>query len=79
MEEGRSSCQVRRSRPARGGIATVDRAEGYAQSELDIELSKAITPIKTDKRPTICFLCVSNPVLPIRERAASYATPGFLE
>jgi hypothetical protein len=34
--------------------------------------------IKTNTRPTICFLCLRNPALLICERTASYATPGPL-
>jgi hypothetical protein len=41
-------------------------------------LSRAISSIKKNKRLTICFLCLGNPALPIRERVVSYATPGSL-
>lgn len=41
-------------------------------------LSKAIQSIKGDKRPTICFLCLRNPLLTIRKRVKSYATSSSL-
>jgi hypothetical protein len=41
-------------------------------------LSKAIPSIKGEKRPTICFVCLGNPSLTLRERVALYATSGSL-
>jgi len=41
-------------------------------------LSQAILSIKTERRPTKCFICLGNPSLTLRERVASYATPGSL-
>lgn len=31
-----------------------------------------------DQRPTICFLCVGNPALPLEERIKVYKTPGLV-
>jgi hypothetical protein len=45
---------------------------------LDIALSQAISLIKTNKGPIICFLCVRNPQLPICERTALYTTCSSL-
>jgi hypothetical protein len=56
----------------------VKKAEEQARSELDVALSRAISSVMLDKRPTYCFLCVGNPNLTIRERIRDYATPGSL-
>src|SRR5947207_13717474 len=56
----------------------VVKAEEPAQSWSDIALSQAILWIGTEKRPTICFLCLGNPNLTIRERSLSVFKPGCL-
>jgi hypothetical protein len=48
------------------------------RSEADIMLRRAILSVTKDKRPTICFACLGNPNLTIRERVVSFATPGCL-
>ena len=72
VEEGQPCCRGPRARRAKvpSAIETADLAQPA--------LSREILSIKKDKRPTICFLCLGNPPLPIRERAVSYATPGSL-
>lgn len=44
----------------------------------DSILNRAVLSIKTDKRPTMCFLYVGNPNLTMRERVVSYTNPGSL-
>jgi hypothetical protein len=78
MEEGQPCRRGRRSCLVKGDVPPVVQAADLAGSALDIALSQAILSIKTNKRPTICFLCLGNPALPIRERTALYATPGSL-
>jgi len=76
VEEGQPCCRGPRGRRAKvlSGIEATD----VAQLAPDTPLSRAISSIKKDKRPTICFLCLGNPALPIRERVVTYATPGSL-
>jgi len=78
VEEGTPYRRGPRGRPAKGDPPTVAKAAKLAPSESDIALNQAILSIKTDKRPTKCFLCLGNPALTLRERVASYATPGSL-
>jgi hypothetical protein len=72
VEEGQPCCRGPRGRTVKGNVPPA------IQAAPDTALSRAILSIKTDKRPTICFLCLGNPALPIRERVVSYATPGSL-
>lgn len=78
VEEGISSRRGRLGRQGGHDTLTVVKVEEPARSWSDKALSQAISSIKTDKRPTICFLCLGNPALPIRERVVSYSTPGSL-
>jgi hypothetical protein len=75
VEEGQPCCRGPRGR--RNVPPTIQAAD-LAQSTSDASLRRAILSIKTDKRPTICFLCLGNPGLTIRERVVSYATAGSL-
>jgi len=75
VKEGKSSRHVRRGRPA---SLTVVKAAEQARYKSDVEMSRAITSIRTDKRPTIYFLCVGNSALTLRERVVSYTTLGSL-
>ncbi len=68
----------RRGRPAKSDGPMVVKAKEPILTASDIVLSQAILSIKTDKRPIKCFLCLGNPALMLRERVASYATPGSL-
>jgi hypothetical protein len=54
------------------------KPENVLVSASESLLHEAVLSIKTDKRPTKCFLCLGNPNLIIRERAVSYITPGSL-
>lgn len=78
VEEGQPCSRRRHGRPRKGQTSPVVRAADQARSTANIALSQAISSIKTDKRPTICFLCLGNPALPIRERVVSFANPGSL-
>lgn len=78
VEEGTPYCRGPRGCPAKGDAPTAAEAAKLATSASDIALSQATLSIKTDKRPTKCFLCLGNPALTLRERVASYATPGSL-
>ena len=53
------------------------KAEEPAQPWPDMALSQALS-IRTDKRPTICFLCLGNPSLPISKRIFLFSNPGCL-
>lgn len=78
VEEGTPYRRGPRGRPAKSDLPTATKAAKIAPSSLDIAVSQAILLIKTDKRPTRCFLCLGNPALMLRERVASYANPGSL-
>jgi hypothetical protein len=78
VEEGQPCRRGRHGHPVKGDVPTVIKAAEPARSAADITLSQAISSIKTNKRPTICFLCLGNPALSICERVASYATPSSL-
>ncbi len=41
-------------------------------------LRHAISLVTMDKRPTICFVCLRNLNLMMRERVVSFASPGYL-
>ena len=47
-------------------------------AKLDDALCKAISFIRIDKRPKVCFICIRSPHLIISERIAEYANLGFL-
>jgi hypothetical protein len=50
-------------------------------AQLDSEataLRVAINSVMRDSRPLICFLCVGNPFLPMRDRVKKYGTVGSL-
>jgi hypothetical protein len=72
VEERPLSRRFQRGRPLEDDSSLVVKVE-----EPDA-LSQAILSIKTEKRPTKCFVCLGNPSLTLRERVASYATPGSL-
>ena len=73
MEEGSASRCIQRERPLKDDSPLVLKAE-----EPSAALSRAIRSIKTEKRPTKYFVCLGNLSLTLRERVASYATPGSL-
>jgi hypothetical protein len=75
VEEGKPYRHVQSGQPPRD--VTV-KPENVLVSASESLLHEAVLSIKTDKRPTKCFLCLGNPNLTIRERAVSYATSGSL-
>ncbi|KAH7364031.1 hypothetical protein BKA65DRAFT_522596 [Rhexocercosporidium sp. MPI-PUGE-AT-0058] len=72
VEEGAPFRHVRRGPPGTVVGPPVQAAEP------DVALRQAISSIKTDKRPKVCFCCIGNPHLTMRERVAEYSTPGSL-
>ncbi|ELR05948.1 hypothetical protein GMDG_01910 [Pseudogymnoascus destructans 20631-21] len=76
VEEGAT---FRRSRAGRlvPPVSAI-KAEKLLWSEAYIMLRHAISLVTTDKRPTICFACLGNPNLTIRERVVSFSSPGCL-
>ncbi|KFY46137.1 hypothetical protein V494_00595 [Pseudogymnoascus sp. VKM F-4513 (FW-928)] len=76
VEEGVTFRRSRAGRPV-PPVSTV-KAEKPLRSEADIMLRHAISSVTTDKRPTICFACLGNPNLTIRERVVSFSSPGCL-
>lgn len=78
IEGGQPYCCGRRGQHGRPLKGDIRPAADLAQPAPDIALSWAITSIKTDKRPTICFLCLGNLVLLIRKRVILYTTLGSL-
>ncbi|KFY96073.1 hypothetical protein V498_02927 [Pseudogymnoascus sp. VKM F-4517 (FW-2822)] len=76
VEEGVTFRRSRAGRPVPPISAVKD--EKPLRSEADIMLRHAISSVTTDKRPTICFACLGNPNLTIRERVVSFSSPGCL-
>ncbi|KAH6704302.1 hypothetical protein BKA61DRAFT_636094 [Leptodontidium sp. MPI-SDFR-AT-0119] len=72
VEEGAPSRHVRRGPPG-----TVARPSLQA-AEPDAAFRQAISCIKNNRRPTICFCCIGNPHLAMSERVKPYANPGSL-
>lgn len=72
VEEGPISRCTLRGRPTKDDSPPLVKFEEYDA------VSQAIQSIKSEKRPTKCFVCLGNPSLTLRERVASYATSGSL-
>ena len=72
VEEGVPSRHVRRSPPGTVVSPPVQAAEPA------VALRKAISSIRTDKRPKVCFVCIGTPHLTMGERVAEYANSGSL-
>lgn len=72
VEEGPPPRRIQLGRPVKDDSLVVTKAE-----EPDA-LNQAIRSIEGKKRPTKCFVCLRNPALTLRERVASFATPGSL-
>jgi hypothetical protein len=73
MEENISSCFIPRGRLFKNNSLLVVKIEGQS-----ITLSRVILLIKTDKKPTICFVYLGNLSLILHERIALYVNPGSL-
>ncbi|ELR05320.1 hypothetical protein GMDG_07303, partial [Pseudogymnoascus destructans 20631-21] len=76
VEEGVTFHRSRAGQPV-PPVSTV-KDEKPLWSEADIMLRRAISSVTKDKRPTICFTCLGNPNLTIRERVVSFSSPGCL-
>lgn len=72
VEEGPASRRTQRRRPVKDNSPLVVQAE---ESET---INEAIRSIRKEKRPRICFVCLGNPSLALRDRVALYATSGSL-
>lgn len=73
VEEGSASPCAQHGRPLKPLILKAQVPDALSQAILSIKTEK-----RPEKRPTICFICVGNPSLTMRERVVSYATPGSL-
>jgi hypothetical protein len=79
VEEGQPCCRGPRGRTVKGNVPPAVQAADRARSAPDTALSRAISSIKTDKRPTICFFVSGEPG-PIDSREGRLVcNPGFLE
>jgi len=80
FQEGGDSARLRR-RPSRRASPTLSKETnvqlGAAEAEKQA-LSAAMLLVFTEKRPTICFLCLGEPSLPFEKRTKSFASPGDL-
>jgi hypothetical protein len=57
------------------------RQRRVSEDDTQIALRQAMETVRIksqDQRPTICFLCLGNSNLPLKERIAKHATPGSL-
>ncbi|KAL2810116.1 hypothetical protein BDW59DRAFT_155642, partial [Aspergillus cavernicola] len=57
------------------------RQQYLAEDETEIALHQAIESVRITsegQRPRICFLCLGNPNLPLKDRLAKHTTPGSL-
>jgi hypothetical protein len=78
VKEGISCRRGRPGRPVKNEILTVVKTEKPAQFRPDITLNQAILSIRTEKKPTIYFLYLENPNLPIHQKVFSFSNPGYL-
>ncbi|RJE18904.1 hypothetical protein PHISCL_08753 [Aspergillus sclerotialis] len=57
------------------------RQQRLSEDYTDFSLRQAMETVRIkseNERPTVCFLCLGNPNLPLNERIAKHATPGSL-
>jgi hypothetical protein len=64
--------------PLEDNVSTMVKVEEPVQSRSDVALGQATLSIRTDKRPTVCFLCFRNPKLPSRDGVFAFSSPGCL-
>ena len=76
VEEGATFRRSRANRPV-PPVSTI-KAKKPLRSEADMMLRDKLSSVTTDKRPTICFACLGNPNLTIRERVVSFSSSGCL-
>lgn len=77
VEEGTSYRSRRCGRPKRGKEKSAEDKKP-SPPDPDNVLAQAKLSVRTERRPQICFLCVGNPALPMRDRIRKYATVGSL-
>jgi hypothetical protein len=85
VEEGRSISRSKKSgrRPAADDLPSspAKRSRISTEDKTDIVLLKAIESVRIkspNDRPRICFLCVGNPKLSLKDRIIEHTTPGSL-
>ncbi|KAJ5640364.1 uncharacterized protein N7484_008226 [Penicillium longicatenatum] len=85
VEEGRPTPRTTQScrRPAADDIPSCPAKRHKISTDEDHEiiLRQAMESVRIkaqDERPTICFLCVGNPKLPLEKRVLKHTTPGSL-
>jgi hypothetical protein len=86
VEEGRPTRRTTQSRrrplPDDGESGPVSkRPPSSAEGETDIALRQAMESVRIGspkQRPQICFLCLGNPGLPLKDRLLKHSTPGSL-
>jgi hypothetical protein len=86
VEEGRPTRRAAQSprRPApddEDSHPSAKRQRVVIKEETEDALRHAIDSVRVtspEDRPTICFVCVGNPNIPVKDRVAKYATPGSL-
>ncbi|KUL81576.1 hypothetical protein ZTR_09852, partial [Talaromyces verruculosus] len=86
VEEGRPTRRATQSprRPApddEDSHRSAKRQRVVIKEETEDALRHAIDSVRVtspEDRPTICFVCVGNPNIPLKARIAKYATPGSL-
>ncbi|KAE8162198.1 hypothetical protein BDV40DRAFT_265509 [Aspergillus tamarii] len=88
VEEGRPTSRT--TQPCRRRVPADDddelgapakRQRHVLEDDTEIALRQAMESVRIknlSERPTICFLCLGNPNLPLKERTAKHATAGSL-
>ncbi|KAL3429111.1 hypothetical protein BDV09DRAFT_200914 [Aspergillus tetrazonus] len=86
VEEGRPTRRTTQS--CRGSLPddeefgpVAKRHQSSADDETEIALRQAMVSVRIDspsQRPQICFLCLGNPGLPLKDRLLKHSTPGSL-
>jgi hypothetical protein len=83
--EGKRTQRLRRPRrwitPDEEPTPPPKRPRLAVEDEHDAALRQAMQSVQIKsptQRPTVCFLCVGNPNVPLKDRTAKYATPGSL-
>lgn len=84
VEEGRPTPRpmISRRRPACDDFASpAKRQRCRSEDELEGEILQAIEAVRVKSRhdrPRVCFICVGNPNLPMKNRILEHTTPGSL-
>ncbi|KAF4228079.1 hypothetical protein CNMCM6805_002465 [Aspergillus fumigatiaffinis] len=86
VEEGRptpraNQCRRRKAVDDIDPCSSPKRHKTLTQDNVESILQDAMESVRVkfaEVRPTMCFLCVGNPDLPLEKRVAKYATPGSI-